>query len=166
MLINIIIQAIGFIAWILLTISYWQKDTNKILIFHILSGIFYIIHYYMLDATVGLSIIFFEIIRDFAYYKSSLDKLIFRITIPIYILFGILSYNGLPSLMPTLASLIDGYTLTSTKNKIIIVGAIISEILWLIYNIYSKSYIGIITELIMIISNSIAIKKTILYKDN
>ena len=35
------IQLIGFIAWVLLAISYYRKDTNHILVFQIISTILF-----------------------------------------------------------------------------------------------------------------------------
>ena len=90
----------------------------------ILSTILYCLHYYLLGAYSGLFICMFEVIRDFLYYKTNLDKYIFVFTIPVYIFSGIYSYKTLVDLFPILASLIDGYSLTS-KKKIVVMGAIL-----------------------------------------
>lgn len=150
----ILIQSLGFIGWFFLLTSYWHKDLNKLLLFHLISGVFYILHYFFIGAIEGIFIVVLEVIRDYSYYKTSLDKSIFFGTIPIYLIFTLFTYNGLISLFPTFASLIDGYSLSINRN-IAVVGAIISEILWLIYDAVVGSYIGVITGLIMIFSNII-----------
>lgn len=152
----VLIQSLGLIGWLFLLTSYWHKDLNKILIFHLISGIFYIFHYFFIGAIEGIFIVVLEVIRDYSYYKTSLDKSIFFGTIPIYLIFTFFTYDGLISLFPTIASLIDGYSLAINRN-VAVIGAIISEILWLIYDAIVGSYIGIITGLIMIISNIIVI---------
>ena len=108
---QIFVQGLGLIAWILLVISYWKEDINKILLFQLFSGLFYAVHYFLLGATEGLLIIVFELMRDFSYYKTNWDKYIFAGSIPIYIIMGIFSFDGLISLFPSFASVIDGFTL-------------------------------------------------------
>lgn len=152
---QIFVQGLGLIAWLLLVISYWKEDINKILLFQLFSGLFYAVHYFLLGATEGLLIIIFELIRDFSYYKTNLDKYIFIGSIPIYIIMGVFSFSGLTSLFPSFASVIDGLSLVFQK-KTAIIGAIVSCSLWLVYDFISGSYVGFATEIIMIISNYLA----------
>ena len=152
---QIFVQGLGLIAWVLLVISYWKEDINKILLFQLFSGLFYAAHYFLLGATEGLVIIIFELIRDFSYYKTNLDKYIFIGSIPIYIIMGVFSFSGLTSLFPSFASVIDGLSLLFQK-KTAIIGAIVSCSLWLVYDFISGSYVGFATEIIRIISNYLA----------
>ena len=152
---QIFVQGLGLIAWILLVISYWKEDINKILLFQLFLGLFFAVHYFLLGATEGLLIIVFELMRDFSYYKTNWDKYIFVGSIPIYIIMGIFSFDGLISLFPSFASVIDGFTLVFQK-RIAIIGAIISCSLWFVYDFISGSYVGFATEIIMIISNYLA----------
>lgn len=152
----IIIQLFGLIGWILLLISYWREDIEGILFFQLISGLFYILHYYFLDASAGLFVVTFELIRDFSYYKTDLDKYIFIFSIPIYIIYGVLDYTGLLSIFPSIASLVDGFSLSCQKH-VAVIGAIVSEILWLIYDASCRSYVGIVTGIIIIVSNFIVI---------
>ncbi len=154
MLTTIIIQILGLIGWILLLLSYWREDIDKLLFLQLISGIFYAFHYYFLGAIEGVFVVVFELFRDFSYYKTDLDKYIFIGTIPVYIIYGIFNFNGFISLFPSISSLIDGYSLSYSKNTAVI-GAIIAEILWLIYDGMNGSYIGIVTGLLMITSNLI-----------
>lgn len=146
------IQFIDILAWILLIVSYYREDTNKILFLQILSTILFCLHYYLLGAYSGLFICLFEVIRDYAYYKTDLDKYIFIGSIPIYVLGGIYSYSALVDVFPIMASLIDGYTLTKSKN-IVVIGAIISYTLWVIYDISVMSYSGAVTDGLVVLSN-------------
>lgn len=147
-----IIQLFGLMGFLFLLFSYWRRDIQGVLLLQLFSGIFYAIHYYLLGATEGMLIVTFELFRDFTYYKTDLDQYIFIGTIPIYILFGIFTFHGFISLFPSFASIIDGFSLTFQKKGAVF-GAIISEILWLIYDAYSLSYVGILTGIIMLISN-------------
>lgn len=148
----VVSQLIGFIAWIIILFSYHRKDTNKILSFHIMAAILFCIHYYLLDAYSGFMICIFEAIRDFLYYITDKDNYIFLISIIFYILSGIFTYTCFLDVFPLIASFMDGYFLTKKKN-IVVVGAIITYILWLVYDFHVKSFSGIVTDIIIIISN-------------
>lgn len=148
----IFIQLIGVVAWILLIASYHRENTNKILIFQIISTILYCLHYYLLGAYSGLFICIFEVIIDYGYYKTDKDNYIFLASIPIYIIGGVLSLTSIIDILPIISSLIDGYTLTKNK-KIIVIGAIISYILWVIYDIGVMSYSCAITDGLVALSN-------------
>ncbi len=146
------IQALGIIAWLLIVISYYRKNTNKILVFQIISTILWCLHYFFLGAYSGLFICIFEVIRDSLYYKTDEDDNIFLGSIPIYIIYGIVTYSGIIELLPIFSSTIDGYTLTKHR-KVVILGAIVSYTIWVIYDVAVKSYSGAFTDGIVVLSN-------------
>lgn len=148
----VLVQIIGIIAWIFLVVSYYRKDTNQILVFQIIATILYCIHYWLLSAYSGLFICIFEVLRDYLYYRTELDKYIFYGSIPIYIIYGVLGFKTIPDLLPIASSIIDAYSLTNKKN-IIIIGAIISYTIWVIYDICVMSISCAITDAIVALSN-------------
>ncbi len=148
----IIAQLIGFIAWIIIIISYYRKNTNAILLFHMLATILFGIHYYLLDANSGFIICIFELFRDFLYYKSDKDDYIFLFSTFFYVIAIIFSFDGIISVFPFFASFFDGFFLTKTK-KIVIIGSVVVYILWFVYDIVVKSYTGIFFDLVLVISN-------------
>ena len=148
----IIIQMIGILAWIMLGLSYYRKDTNKILVFQIIGTLLYCVHYGLLGAWSGLFICAFETIFDFGYYKTDKDKYIYLASIPIRIIGGMIGFSTLVDVLPITASLTDGYTLTK-KKKVVVVGAVISYTMWVIYDIFVMSYSGAITDGLIVLSN-------------
>lgn len=52
----ILIQLLGFIAWLFLAASYYRKDTNRILVFQITGTLLFCLHYFLLGAYSGLFI--------------------------------------------------------------------------------------------------------------
>jgi len=148
----ILIQLLGFMAWGFLVLSYYRKNTDKILVFQIIGTLLYCIHYFLLGGYSGLFICAFETIFDYGYYKTDKDDYIYIFSVPIRILGGLLTFRGFMDLLPIIASLTDGYTLTKQK-KIVVVGAIISYTLWVIYDIYIMSISGAITDGIIVLSN-------------
>lgn len=148
----VLIQLVGAIAWLFLLVSYYRKNTNKILIFQIIGTFLYCLHYYFLGAYSGLFICAFEIFFDYGYYKTDKDKYIYIISIPFRILGGLFTYKNIYDILPIIASLIDGASLTQ-KKKIVVIGAVISYALWVIYDIFVGSISGLITDGILVISN-------------
>ena len=147
-----IIQSVDILAFIILVASYYRKDTNKILAFHVLASFFFCLHYFLLGAHSGVLICFFELVRDTLYLKTDLDDHIFIWTMPIYIIATIFTYRSLIDILPGISSIVDGYSLTKHK-KIVIIGAVISYSCWVYYNFRVGSYSGIITDGILAVSN-------------
>lgn len=145
-------QISGFLAWLALLFSYYRKNTNKILVLHILSIVFYLLNYIFLGAWAGIFIIALELIRDFLYYKTDKDNLIFLSTIPIYILLFIIYKNNVIETVPIAASLLEGFTLTKKKN-IVVPGAIIVYFMWVVYDISVGAYTGALTDGLIVFSN-------------
>ncbi len=146
------IQLIGFVAWILLAVSYYRKDTNHILVFQIISTILFCLHYLLLGAYSGLLICVYEVIRDYSYYKTDIDDYIFLGSILVYGISAYLTFTTVLDVFPYVASLIDGFFLTKKRN-VVVLGAIVTYTLWLVYDLYARSYSGAITDAIIIISN-------------
>jgi len=148
----VLAQISGFLAWLSLLISYYRKNTNKILVFHILSIVFYLLNYLFLGAWAGIFIIALELIRDSLYYKTDKDNLIFMLTIPIYIVLFIIYRNNLIELIPIAASLFEGFTLTK-KKYIVVPGALIVYSMWVAYDISVGAYTGALTDALIVFSN-------------
>lgn len=152
MLETFITQLIGFVAWLFLVVSYWRKKENDVLILHGISCIFFAFHYYLLGAMSGLYVVLFETIRDFTYYKVDDDLKYFYYSIPVYILIAIFNFDGVMSILPLLASMVDGFSLTR-KKKFMVIGGLISYMFWFIYDFFCGSYAGMLTNLILLVSN-------------
>lgn len=148
----IFIQIIGIIAWLFILMGYRQKNTDMILAFHIVAVAFFAVHYLLLEAYSGFIICIFELIRDYLYYKTDKDKYIFLYSLLFYIMASFFIYDGILTLFPLFASLIDGFFLTKHK-KVAVAGAIIVYIIWFIYDLFVKSYSGMFADIIVVISN-------------
>ena len=145
-------QITALLAWLFLIISYWKNKDDKLLYLQIISCIFFVLNYIFLGAYTGLFVVFFEIIRDALYIKFEDDKKTFLLSLPIYALIGIFSYDGIWSLFSIFASLNDGYSLIYKGKKVVLLG-IVTYILWIIYDSYCLSYANVIAEVIVVISN-------------
>lgn len=148
----IFIQVLGFVAWLFLLFSYYQKNTKRILVFQIIGNILFIIHYFFLNAFSGLVICACDMIFGTGYYKSNKAIKVYIISIPIRILCGLLFFSTWLDVLPIAAGLIEGYSLTKEK-KFIVIGAIFTYIIWLIYDFCVLSISGALSDGIIIASN-------------
>lgn len=158
------VQGIGIVAWLVLVASYYRKDTNKILVFQTIATALYCVHYYLLGAYSGLFICCFEVLRDYMYYKTDLDDYIFYGSVPVYIIYGIVGFGSFVDVLPIMSSLIDGYSLTKKRDAVVI-WAVISYTLWVIYDIFVMSYSCALTDGLVVVSNLlILIRESKFYK--
>ena len=149
----ILAQITALIAWIFFMSSYHAKRENKIILLQIISGAFYSISYFLGGATTGLFISLFETITAIGYYKTDKDKYIYLCTIPIYLLIAYFSRSdGWLVIIPIIAALIDGYGLIR-NNKIMVICGIISNALWIFYDLYFLEYVTVLGDLFLVISN-------------
>lgn len=146
------VQAIGIVAWLVLVASYYRKDTNKILVFQTIATALYCVHYYLLGAYSGLFICCFEVLRDYMYYRTDWDDYIYYGSIPVYIIYGIIGFGTFVDILPIVSSLIDGYSLTK-KRDAVVVWAVISYTLWVMYDIFVMSYSCALTDGLVVVSN-------------
>jgi len=155
-LIFILAQVFGIIAWFLLAISYYRENTKRILFVQLLSILFYCLNYLFLGAFTGIIVIIIELIRDYAYYKTDKDNLVFLCSIPLYMILAYFSRNDLIELIPIAASLFEGFTLTK-KKYIVVPGALLVYTLWIVYDMAVMSYTGAVTDAIIVGSNLLII---------
>ena len=148
----ILAQICGFTAWLMILLSYYRKNTNKILFIQILGIIFYLFNYLFLGAWSGLLVIFIELTRDYLYYKTDKDNLIFLLTLPIYAILIVFAWGDYIEIIPIVASLFEGFTLTK-KKRIIVPGAIIVYSMWIVYDLNVASYSGVLTDILIVFSN-------------
>ena len=160
----IISQILGFIAFIFSLNAYHQKSKKNILANMILSSLLKLMHYFLLGAINGFITKFIAIIRDiFIIKKDNNQKLSSKyfilIFIILYILSGIIFYENIISIFPTIASTIYLILIWNGDELRVKKAALSCYFFWLIYNIFVISLSGIFSNIISIISTFIAVKK-------
>ena len=91
----IFVQLIGVFAWIFLFLSFYRRNTDRILIFQVISSVLYCIHYYFLEAYSGLLMCALSAIFDYAYYKTDKDKYLYYSDLK-YTVFGVFACKSPP----------------------------------------------------------------------
>lgn len=156
---EIIAQLIGFVATFFSIISFQMNSHKKIITCQASANFLFAIHLFMLNAPTGVVLHSIAFIRNLIFYhrdkkwaSGAVWPVVFSI---LFVVSGILSWQGYLSLLPTIAMVLNTLTFSCTKPKIIRSTILLSSPLWLIYNALSRSYPGVINESIVICSTII-----------
>ncbi len=152
LIIVIIAQIFGIISWLLLLYSYTREDIDELLYIQIGVCLFDVISYAMLGADAGLLICLVELIKTVLYYKTDQDRLIFRISILVYGLIGLLTIREWYACLPVLGSILDSYG-ASRDSKMANICSIISNTLWTIYDLIILSFVGAFNDIVVVACN-------------
>ena len=153
-----IAQGFGLLGLIVMVISLFQKDKDKMLNFVVLNGFFFGIEYLLLKAFSGMFSNFFGILRTFISKEKEKKKVFDKQGIMFLLIIGFISFDGkVMSLLPVFAEIIYVITLWQKNVKKIRIGTLLMVLLWLVYDIFVKAYPSLITDIIVMSSTIIAI---------
>ncbi len=160
----IVSQICAIVAMILFGMTYLVKDKKVVLILAIMFSILYGTQYLLLNALSGFLMNMVSIIRNIWFYinakKKKKNNIIVLITlIVITIILGSISLKSVFSMFSILATIIYTYSIWQDEIKVYRWLSIPTSISWIIYNIYSNTLFGIISESILLIIEIIGIIK-------
>lgn len=172
-LIYIISQIITVIYYGILSLSYLLKDRTKILSANFVAHIGQTTAMAMLNGYTGAAMSVIMMLRDLTLLiqewgkskgkkiNKKLDLIILIVTVILIVALTIFTYNGPLSLLSVVATLVTTFALWQKDVKMYKVLGLIAGILWLAYNIFIMSIMGIILELILVICSIIGYIKDI-----
>ena len=160
----ILIQFIGAIGYLTLSVSYFKEEKLDILFIQIIASILFTIHFYLLDGINGaicnfIGLFALESIYLFVKYKWKNMKIAITTFVLLLIIINIATFQNIFSIFPTVAAVISILAFLNEDENIIRGIGIISAICWIIYAIVYKSYVSIMFETITFIFTSIAFLK-------
>lgn len=160
----IIAQVLGGIGALSMMISSWQKSRKNIFLFLLFDNIFYFLQYIFLRAYAGAFTNVIGLFRTIIFARKGKNKILSTdypliLVIMLYAIISIFTFDGILSLFPAAASIIYAIVLWQNDPKKIRFGSSIMLLMWFIYNVIVKAYVGAITELVLFISSIIAIIK-------
>ncbi|MBR6504309.1 MAG: YgjV family protein [Clostridia bacterium] len=158
----IISQIFAILGILTLGASYLYKNKRQILILTLLATIFYGMHNFFLGATTGVTMNCINIVANIWFYtnekKQKRNSLLVLITLlSVVIIFGILSFQDMFSLIPIIATILFIYSIWQDNTRVYKLIALPKSIFWISYNIYLKSIFGIITEVVLLIFKIVGI---------
>ena len=159
----ILSQVFIIISYILLAFTYQTKKRTSILIFNFGSLIMTGLSYIFLSAYSGLAMVGVAIIRNIIFMidekkngksnkNSTKDYVILAILYIISIVFAIITYNGILSMMSVAATMLYTFSVWQKNTKVYKLLGMPIEAIWIIYNVYIFSIFGIILESVLAVS--------------
>ena len=162
----LLIQLIGGVGYLLLSLSYLKKEKKQILLMQIISYIFLVIHFYFLNGLTGTICNLLGLGALVTIYLTEKKNPNYK-TIPVtlfillILIINIITFQNIFSIFPMIASIIVIISFLLEDEDIIRIIGIIAAICWLIYAIIYKSYSAIIFEIIILINAYVSLIKSI-----
>jgi len=143
-------QLFGFIALIFLIISFQKNDKNKLLKYQIFSSLFFAIQYLCLNAITGCLMNLMTLVRNVIYkrFNNNTPVLYLLSVIVAMVVLSMFSYNGIISILPTVAVILYSIALWQKNLTITRCTEVISCSLFIIYNIKVLAITGLISTII------------------
>ena len=158
----ILSQVFTVITYVLLALTYYAKDRNKVLVLSFISIIANGLAYVFLSAWTGLAMCIVALIRNIIFLvdekkngkRDTINKTDIVILVVLYtisIISAVFTYDGFLSLLSVFATMLYTFSVWQKKTNIYKLLGIPIGILYVLYNIYIMSIFGIILETILLI---------------
>lgn len=167
-------QIFFLVNYIFLMITYQLKNRKLIILFNMCSCLSMVVAYILLKAYAGLAMVFVSIARNIVFMIDEKlngrndvtlkkDYIIMLVLLTACALCAIPTFEGVWSLTAIGATM--AYTISACQKNIKVYRwmGILSGSLWILYNIYIKSIVGFIFEIVLLISVVIGLVRY--YKD-
>ena len=168
----ILAQVVMFLAFVIMTSSFWCKKRENILKLQIFSSLFFVIQYVLLGAYTGALLNLISIGRAIFFGKKpGVDEVekkkiisfkrdwLLYLFVVVFTVASVLTWDGPKSCLAFIATLVYTFGLWADKPQFIRGSANIASFFWFSYNFVVRSYVGCVTETILFISNTIALIK-------
>lgn len=151
---DFIAQIAGFLAILSGFAGSWQKSRNGMLFFLCGDCLFYLIQYLLLGAATGAISNVIGLFRTTAFTRKDTNNFfktnaILYIVLVLNIIMGIITYDGIMSLFPVVASCAYAVILWNNNPKFIRIGSLFISLMWAVYNVSVGAYIGALGELLL-----------------
>ena len=157
--IKLIGHCLGFVSIVLFVLSYQYSDRKKLLLLQTLATVLSCVQYLFIGAYSGFALNIICIMRNFIYYlrhkfriKAWFAPIILSIAIAVASIF---SWDGYHSLLIMAGLVINTICMGILDAQNLRKSILISSSFILAYNIFARSYSGIISESLSIISSVI-----------
>ena len=159
-------QGVGLIGMILSFISFQKNEKRKILWIQASSAFTWAVHFILLGifidagAFTGAGMNLVEIPRNLIFaqkHKKRRQRILTAVFITAFVISGVLTWESIFSLFPIIAMSISTVVFSLQNPRYIRFFMMPVSIFWLVYNIISFSFAGVLTESFCLCSILIAI---------
>ena len=160
----ILAQILALFAILFWVISILLKNKKNILLMQVIANGIYGIEYLLLGAFSAASMNFLSFLRLLVYYSYTslnikMPKWILFVFIALVLLFGIITYDGLISLLPIIITVLYTYAFWQNNLNVARIIYIVAAIIWIYYNYEVGAYVGIIGNALEITTELISLIK-------
>ena len=142
-------------------IIYQQKNGKNLLLWKLISDVLWLLHYLFLSAYSGCAVALIGVFRELVFYrenkKGQKRPFFLMFFIIVTICSSILTWKGIASIFPALASVISIVGFWKANPKISRKLAFPISGLMLSYDLTCNSYMGIVNEILTMCATAIAI---------
>lgn len=153
---DITIQLIGYVGLVFAVIAFQCKQHKNVMIFRTLNEVIFAIQYFCLASYTGVVMNLIGSVRNIIFarqIKKEKSTLIWQILFSLmFVVIGILTTNGIVSIMAILAKVVTTIAYSLKNTKYIRFLTLPTSICWLVYNIMCNSSAGILCEAFTICS--------------
>ncbi len=153
---GIFVQFIGYIGLAWAVIAFQCKSHKKVMIFRTLNEMFFAVQYVLLGSYTGVAMNLIGSARNLIFARrvqrgesTKIWQIIFSAA---FAAIGLLTSQGLVSIMVILAKVVTTFAYTMKNTKYIRLLTLPTSICWLVYNISCSSGAGILCEAFTICS--------------
>lgn len=154
---ELLTQIVGFIAMLFSVFSFQMNKHKQIMVMQILATTFFGIQYFCLGAMTGVVIDIIAIIRCMVFYHKVDKKWAawngwIYIFMALFLLFGLLTWEGPVSLLITGSMMVNTLSFSFTRPKLVRATILVASPLLLLYDVFTGSVGGIVNEVLVEIS--------------
>mgnify|MGYP003538614315 CR=1 FL=1 len=160
---NFFIQGIGIIGMAMCVLCFHSRRQKNVLLIKLGADIAWTTHYFLLGAFAGGATNAICCIRECVYLIEKNEKRRYvwlALFIALNWICAAARWKGIESMIPAFVSTLGAYSFWQKNIKVTRGLGIINGILMFTYDIFAKSYIGMISESFTILSASLALLRT------
>lgn len=166
---QVLVQLIGFIAFLFIVLSFQNNKRSLILLFLVIAQTSFVIHFGLLGAWTAVAMNAISAIRTYVFHQRDIkgwanNRIWFYLFLALFWIAGFIVWEGSYSLFPILAMTAETIGLWMEKTRHIRLLNLIPRPLWFTYNLIVGSYAGMITEIFVFCSILIGIFRFDVFK--
>lgn len=153
---------VGGVGMLVLLLCYQYNDIRKVLLTKFSADCLWSVHYFLIGGYSAMIVNIICAIREIIYIFDKKPKRR-KIWLAIFLIVGwIISYfrwTGIVSILPTMVFTIAAYSFWQTNVNVTRCLAIVTACTMFTYDIFAKSYIGMVSESLTVVSVILALVK-------
>lgn len=151
-------QIMAGFALLFMIISLLQKKRIPLIIYNSIGTIFFSLQFFFLSAYAGAIINIIGLLKNIIYIFKGKNKYISSWATPItfsgiILISSIFTFDGLWSLLPAVAALVNVYATWFDLTKHIKYLLLVMSALWIVYDIVTLAYVGLFADVVLVFIN-------------